>query len=62
MVITTIRSNGTLAREIRQMLCERYDVVVKMRHTPDGSDLLVELEPHPKGSLLVEKPAKRNRI
>ena len=48
MVITTIKSNGTLARELRQILCEHYDLEVKYRHTPDGKDLLVELVLYPR--------------
>ena len=60
MVITTIISDGTAARDIRTMLCERYDVTVETRHTPDGSDLIIELALYPKGSLPVEKPPKRN--
>ncbi len=64
MIITTIKSNGTLAQEVRQVLSEHYDMEMKAQHTPDGSDLLIELALYPKGSLTLEKPPKRkhNRI
>ena len=61
MVITTIRSNGTVAREIRRILCEHYDVEVKTQHTPDGEDILVELVIYSNGTLPAEKPCKRKR-
>ena len=61
MVITTIRSNGTVAREIRRILCEHYDIEVETQHTPDVEDILVELVIYPKGTLPVEKSCKRKR-
>ena len=59
MVFTTIKSDGDTARNVRQILSEKYDLEVKYRHTPDGGDLLVELVLYPKGSLSVEKPPRR---
>ena len=64
MVLTTIKTDGALAREVRLILSEHYDIELKTHHTPDGDDLLVELVLYPKGSLSVEKPPKRkhNRL
>jgi len=59
MVSTTIKSDGDTARNIRQILCEHYDLEIKSHHTPDGKDLHVELVLYPKGTLPVEKLPKR---
>ena len=59
MVITTVKSNGTVAREIREILSEHYDLIIKSRYTADGKDIHIELDLYPKGSLPVEKPKKK---
>ncbi len=59
MVITSIKTDGTVARTIRQVLSEHFDLEVRSHHTPGGKNILVELELYPKGSVPVEKPPKR---
>ena len=55
MVIITIKSDGTAARNVREILGKHYDLEVKSRHTPDGKDLLVGLVHYPKGSVYAKK-------
>lgn len=61
MVFTTIKSDGDTARNVRQILRENYDLEIKYRHTSDGTDLVIELVLHQKGSLPVEKSHKRQQ-
>lgn len=61
-IVHTIKLKGEEAQKFRDMVCEHYDVIQRVHHSPDGEITYCDMELYPKDSLpkYKERKAKQN--